>query len=143
MRVVRTVVLKSEKLPKKTFKTFVELGGMYREMLLQTTLFAVQNEINSFVKLKSEKYKSLRKLYLQLPSHYAYTVCQDSALRVPRGDGGTAPSPGGLVVDVDGGPVSLAPTATREAIRAEKSGWLRWNSLPLVQSDSGLYAMKR
>ena len=68
MRVVRTVVPKSEKLPKKTFKTFVELEGMYHEMLLQTTLFAVQNE---------------------------------------------------------------------------KLGWLRWNSLPLIQSDSGLYAMKR
>ena len=81
MRVVRTVVLKSEKLPKKAFKTFVELEGMYREMLIQTTLFAVQNEITSFVKLKSEKYKFLRKLYPQLPSHYAYTVCQDSALR--------------------------------------------------------------
>ena len=44
MRVVRTVVLKSEKLPKKVFKTFIELEGMYREMLIQTTLFAVQNE---------------------------------------------------------------------------------------------------
>ena len=62
-------------------------------------------------------------------------------LRVPRGDGSSALSPGGL--DVDGGPVPLAPTATREAIRAGKSGWLRWNSPPLVQSDSALYAMKR
>ncbi|MFA4805179.1 RNA-guided endonuclease InsQ/TnpB family protein [Pyrococcus kukulkanii] len=82
MRVVRTVVLKSERLPKKVFKIFVELEGMYREMLLQTVLFAVQNGITSFVKLKAEKYSFLRKLYPQLPSHYAYTVCQDSALRV-------------------------------------------------------------
>lgn len=81
MRVTRTVVLKSERLPKKVFKIFVELEGMYREMLLQTVLFAVQNETTSFVKLKAEKYRFLRELYPQLPSHYAYTVCQDSALR--------------------------------------------------------------
>ncbi|WP_240912220.1 MULTISPECIES: transposase [unclassified Thermococcus] len=54
---------------------------MYREMILQTVLFAVRNEVTSFVKLKAEKYSFLRKLYPQLPSHYAYTVCQDSALR--------------------------------------------------------------
>ncbi|RLF84920.1 transposase [Thermococci archaeon] len=81
MRVAKTVVLKSEKLPKKVFKIFTELEGMYREMLLQTVLFAVRNEITSFVKLKAERYYFLRKLYPQLPSHYAYTVCQDSALR--------------------------------------------------------------
>ncbi len=81
MRVTKTVVLKSERLPKKVSKIFVELEGMYREMLLQTVLFAVQNETTSFVKLKAEKYRFLREFYPQLPSHYAYTVCQDSALR--------------------------------------------------------------
>ncbi|AEC51444.1 hypothetical protein PNA2_0527 [Pyrococcus sp. NA2] len=81
MRIARTVVLKSERLPKKVFKVFIELEGMYREMLLQTVQFAVQNEITSFVKLKAEKYSFLRKLYPQLPSHYAHTVCQDSVTR--------------------------------------------------------------
>nr|WP_216082444.1 IS200/IS605 family accessory protein TnpB-related protein [Pyrococcus abyssi]QFN51290.1 IS200/IS605 family transposase [Pyrococcus abyssi] len=81
MRVTRTVVLKSERLPKKIFKVFIELEGMYREMLLQILPFAVQNGITSPVKLKAEKYKFLRELYPQLPSHYAYTVCQDAVTR--------------------------------------------------------------
>ena len=82
MKVRKTVVLKTEKLPKKVFKIFTELEGIYREMILQTVLFAVRNEITSFVKLKAKMYPFLRELYPQLPSHYAYTVCQDSTLRV-------------------------------------------------------------
>ena len=55
---------------------------MYREMLIHTVLFAVQNEITSFIKLKAERYYYfLRETHPQLPSHYTCTVCQDSALR--------------------------------------------------------------
>jgi len=70
--VTRTVALKSSSIPrKKVFKVFVELEGIYRNMVKQLVLYAVRNTITSFTKLKALKYRELRTLYLQLPSHYA------------------------------------------------------------------------
>ena len=77
----RTVVVKSVSLPRKVFRVFVELEGMYRNMVEQLVLYAVRNGITSFTKLKASKYRELRSLYPQLPSHYAYTVCQDVSTR--------------------------------------------------------------
>ena len=42
----------------------------------------MRNELTSFTKLKTLKYRELRSLYPQLPSHYAYTACQDASTRV-------------------------------------------------------------
>jgi IS605 OrfB family transposase len=80
--VVRTVVVKSTPLPRKLFRVFVELEGMYRNMVEQLVLYAARSEITSFTKLKALKYRELRSLYPQLPSHYAYTACQDVSTRV-------------------------------------------------------------
>jgi putative transposase len=80
--VVRTVVVKSTPLPRKVFRVLVELEGMYRNMVEQLVLYAVGNGVTSFTKLKAMKYKEMRSLYPQLPSHYAYTVCQDASTRV-------------------------------------------------------------
>ena len=80
--VTRTVVVKSAPLPRKLFRVFVELEGMYRNMVEQLVLYAVRNELTSFTKLKALKYRELRTLYPQLPSHYAYTACQDASTRV-------------------------------------------------------------
>jgi IS605 OrfB family transposase len=80
--VVRTVVVKSTPLPRKVFRVFVELEGMYRNMVEQLVLYAVRSGITSFTKLKALKYRELRSLYPQLPSHYAYTACQDASTRV-------------------------------------------------------------
>jgi IS605 OrfB family transposase len=80
--VTRTVVVKSTPLPRKVFRVFVELEGMYRNMVEQLVLYAVRNGITSFTRLKALKYRELRSLYPQLPSHYAYTVCQDVSTRV-------------------------------------------------------------
>jgi len=79
--VARTVVVKSAPLPRKVFKVFVELEGMYRNMVEQLVLFAVRSNITSFTRLKALKYRELRSLYPQLPSHYAYTACQDTSAR--------------------------------------------------------------
>jgi len=79
--VVRTVVVKSVPLPRKVFKVFIELEGMYRNMVDQLVLFAVRSNITSFTKLKALKYHELRSLYPHLPSHYAYTACQDANTR--------------------------------------------------------------
>jgi len=80
--VARTVVVKSAPLPRKAFGILVELEGMYRNMVEQLVMFAVRNNITSFTKLKTLKYRELRSLYPQLPSHYAYTACQDASARV-------------------------------------------------------------
>ena len=79
--VTRTVVVKSTPLPRKLFRVFVELEGMYKNMVEQLVLHAVRNGITSFTRLKALKYRELRSLYPQLPSHYAYTTCQDASTR--------------------------------------------------------------
>jgi len=79
--VTRTVVVESEKLPRKALRTLVELEGMYRNLVEQVTLYAVRNDIKSFIKLKAMKYRELRSIYPHLPSHYAYTACQDASTR--------------------------------------------------------------
>jgi IS605 OrfB family transposase len=78
---VRTVVVRSEQLPRRTFRIFVELEGMYRNMVEQLVLHAVNSGITKFTRLKAERYREVRSLYPQLPSHYAYTACQDAAER--------------------------------------------------------------
>jgi len=77
----KTVVVRSTPLPRKVFRVFIELEGMYRNMVEQLVLYAVRNGITSFTRLKALKYRELRSLYPQLPSHYAYTVCQDASTR--------------------------------------------------------------
>ncbi|BDR92811.1 RNA-guided endonuclease InsQ/TnpB family protein [Vulcanisaeta souniana] len=80
-RVARTVIVRSTSLPRKVFNVFVELEGMYRNMVEQLTMFAVRNDVKSFTKLKALKYREMRNLYPQLPSHYVYTACQDASTR--------------------------------------------------------------
>jgi len=79
--VTRTVVVRSAPLPRRTFRALVELEGMYRNMVEQLVLYAVNNNVTKFTRLKAEKYREVRSLYPQLPSHYAYTACQDAAER--------------------------------------------------------------
>jgi len=79
--VTRTIVVRSEQLPRRTFRIFVELEGMYRNMVELLVLYAMNSGITKFTRLKAEKYRELRFLYPQLPSHYAYTACQDAAER--------------------------------------------------------------
>ena len=80
-RVARTVIVKSVRLPRKVFRIFMELEGMYRNMVEQLILYAVRNNIKSFTRLKASKYRELRSLYPQLPSHYVYTACHDASTR--------------------------------------------------------------
>jgi len=79
--VTRTVTVRSEQLPRRTFRAFVELEGMYRNMVEQLVLYAVNNGVTKFTRLRAERYREVRSLYPQLPSHYAYTACQDAAER--------------------------------------------------------------
>jgi IS605 OrfB family transposase len=79
--VTRTVVVRSIPLPRKVFRVFVELESMYRNIVEQLVLYASRNKLTSFTRLKALKYRELRSLYPQLPSHYAYTACQDASTR--------------------------------------------------------------
>jgi putative transposase len=79
--VTRTVIVKSTSLPRKLFRVFIELEGMYRNMVEQLVLYAVRNGVTGFTRLKALKYRELRSLYPQLPTHYAYTACQDASTR--------------------------------------------------------------
>lgn len=80
-RVVRTVIVRSIKLPRRIFRVLVELEGMYRNIVKQLVIYTVRNSIRSFTRLKALKYREMRRLYTQLPSHYVYTACQDASTR--------------------------------------------------------------
>ncbi|BBE42731.1 hypothetical protein NAS2_1343 [Conexivisphaera calida] len=77
----RTVVVRSARLPGRTLDILAELRGMYRDMVELLVQYAVENEMTSFMLLKAEKYGELRSMHPELPSHYAYTACQDAATR--------------------------------------------------------------
>jgi len=81
IRTTRTVIVRSIPLPRKVFRVFIELEGMYRNMVEQLTIYAVRSNIDSFTMLKALRYREMRELYPHLPSHYAYTACQDAATR--------------------------------------------------------------
>jgi len=80
-RVARTVVVRSIRLQRRVFRVFTELEGMYRNMVEQLVVYAVRSNIDSFTRLKALKYREIRELYPHLPSHYAYTACQDASTR--------------------------------------------------------------
>ena len=82
VKVTRTVIVRSIKLPRRIFSVFVELEGMYRNMVEQLVLFSIKNNVKSFARLKALKYRETRNLYPHLPSHYVYTACQDASTRV-------------------------------------------------------------
>ncbi len=80
-RVTRTVIVRSIRLSRKVFRVFVELEGMYHNMVEQLVMYAIRSKVKSFTKLKALKYREMRNLYPQLPSHYVYTACQDASTR--------------------------------------------------------------
>jgi len=81
LRVVRTVIVRSTRLPRKVFRVFAELEGMYRNLVEQLAMYAVSSGVKSFTRLKALKYREMRSLYPYLPSHYVYTACQDASTR--------------------------------------------------------------
>ncbi len=80
-RVTRTVIVRSTRLPRRVFKIFIEVEGMYRNMVEQLVMYSTRNSLRSFTKLKALKYREMRNLYPLLPSHYVYTACQDASTR--------------------------------------------------------------
>jgi putative transposase len=82
IKATRTVVVPSVELTEKKFEVFRELEDLYRQILVELVDYGFRNSIDSFTRLKRDKYRELRKRYPQLPSHYIHTACQDASTRI-------------------------------------------------------------
>jgi putative transposase len=79
---VRTVVVPSVKLTERKLTIFKELVELYRQILVELVDYGFRNNIDSFTRLKRDKYCELRRRLTQLPSHYIHTACQDASTRI-------------------------------------------------------------
>jgi putative transposase len=79
---IRTVVVPSVELTEKKFEVFRELEELYRQSLIELVDYGFRNSVDSFTRLKRDKYRELRRRYPHLPSHYIHTACQDASTRI-------------------------------------------------------------
>jgi len=80
--VSRTAVIPSKKLSRRDFRALEEILNIYGRMLGDVLPHASRNIIESYYRLKNEKYRELRSMYPNIPSHYIHGVCQDAVERV-------------------------------------------------------------
>jgi hypothetical protein len=80
--VSRTAVIPSKKLSRREFRALEEILNIYSRMLGDVLSHASRNIIESYYRLKNEKYQELRKIYPNIPSHYIHGLCQDAVERV-------------------------------------------------------------
>jgi IS605 OrfB family transposase len=80
--VSRTAILPSMQLSRRDFKVLEEVVDIYSRMLENVLSHASRNIIESYYRLKNEKYHELRNIYPNIPSHYIHGVCQDAVERV-------------------------------------------------------------
>jgi len=78
----RTIVVPSIRLSRRKLDVFKELEALYKQILVELVDYALKNKIDSFTRLKKDKYHELRVRYPRLPSHYIHTACQDAATRI-------------------------------------------------------------
>jgi putative transposase len=71
----RTVVVPSIRLTEKKLEVFKELEELYRQVLIELMDYGFRSSIDSFTRLKKDKYRELRKRFPHLPSHYVHTIC--------------------------------------------------------------------
>jgi len=80
--VSRTAAIPSKKLSKREFRALEEILNIYSRMLGDVLPHASRNIIESYYRLKNEKYRELRNIYPNIPSHYIHGLCQDAVERV-------------------------------------------------------------
>ncbi|MFZ8822746.1 MAG: RNA-guided endonuclease InsQ/TnpB family protein [Desulfurococcales archaeon] len=78
----RTVVVPSVRLTEKKLEVFRELEDLYKQVLIELVDYGFRSNIDSFTRLKRDKYHELRGKLPQLPSHYIHTTCQDASTRI-------------------------------------------------------------
>jgi len=78
----KTVVVPSAKLTESKLTIFKELVELYGQVLVELVDYGFRNNIDSFTRLKRDKYCELRRRFPQLPSHYIHTACQDASTRI-------------------------------------------------------------
>ena len=79
---IRTVVVPSVRLTEKKLEVFRELEDLYKQVLVELVDYGFRSNIDSFTRLKKDKYHELRGRYPHLPSHYIHTACQDASTRI-------------------------------------------------------------
>jgi IS605 OrfB family transposase len=80
--VSRTAAIPSKKLSRRDFRALEEILNIYGRMLGDVLPHASRNIIESYYRLKNEKYQELRNIYPDIPSHYIHGLCQDAVERV-------------------------------------------------------------
>jgi DNA polymerase III sliding clamp (beta) subunit (PCNA family) len=78
----RTAVIPSKKLSRREFRALEEIVNIYSRMLGDVLPHASRNIIENYYRLKNGKYRELRKVYPNIPSHYIHGLCQDAVERV-------------------------------------------------------------
>jgi len=80
--VSRTAILPSKQLSRRDFKVLEEILNIYSRMLGDVLSHASRNIIESYYRLKNGRYRVLRNIYPNMPSHYIHGLCQDAVERV-------------------------------------------------------------
>jgi IS605 OrfB family transposase len=80
--VSRTAILPSKQISRREFRALEEILNIYSRMLGDVLPHASRNIIESYYRLKNEKYRELRSMYPNIPSHYIHGVCQDAVERI-------------------------------------------------------------
>jgi putative transposase len=80
--VSRTAAIPSKKLSRREFRALEEILNIYSRMLGDVLPHASRNIIESYYRLKNEKYHELRNIYPDIPSHYIHGLCQDAVERI-------------------------------------------------------------
>jgi len=82
VELTRTVVVPSVELTERKLEAFKELIELYKQMLVELVDYGFEKNVDSFTRLKRDKYRELRGRFPRLPSHYIHTACQDASTRI-------------------------------------------------------------
>jgi putative transposase len=82
VELTRTIVIPSVELTERKLKAFKELVELYKQMLIELVDYGFEKNVDSFTRLKRDKYRELRERFSRLPSHYIHVACQDASTRI-------------------------------------------------------------
>ncbi|MDT7895131.1 MAG: hypothetical protein RQ855_02920 [Desulfurococcales archaeon] len=81
--VSRTAILPSKKLSRREFRALEEIVNIYSEVLENVLPHASRKIIENHCILRNGRYRVLRDIYPNIPSHYIHGVCQDATEGYP------------------------------------------------------------